>query len=296
MSKAGYGNGPYGLSPYGDGSPAPLNLLRAVATAENVVQLQFDQPVYWSGLLDEFDASQTQDFLVNIVAGTIGLDGNPVQPVAPATVAVSTVLPLGAGPGTCLDVTLDRPMSSAPTLYTITVEDLASADLISLLSPTTLQFEGLYHLLSIPSVASPTPRRDFANPQTASNAGALGVVSNVGLGTFVVDSSGDYAIDQGVESYKKRVMRRLMTVPGGFVHLGQGYGVGIPSLGKKLALASTRQQVKATAELQIMQEPETESVTVSTMMTQDGRFFIMARCIMRGAGQVNVSAAVPLAA
>jgi len=105
--------------------------------------------------------------------------------------------------------------------------------------------------------------RDFANPQTLGGAVASGLAMPDAalLGTFRIDATGDYAFDEGTETIRKRVIRRLVTAKGGFAHLPT-YGVGITALGKRLAVAATLAAVAADAEAQILNEPDVAEVSV----------------------------------
>jgi hypothetical protein len=77
-----------------------------------------------------------------------------------------------------------------------------------------------------------------------------------------VGGDGDLGNDEGLESYRKRVIRRCMTRKGAFSHLPQ-YGIGVPAQVKKLAQPGVREALAAEAELQIGQEPETQQVSCS---------------------------------
>jgi hypothetical protein len=252
-------------------------LLEVKSVGENVVRLTFDVEPYYSGLLDPPDASIPAHYSIVPVLGTSGYDGQPTRPV---TVIVVTQT---AGDADSLDLTLDRPMSPYPSQYVITFGGIEGSEEIAVIGqegmsfvlggdpnnelapdPTVASFYGSYRALVAPQTAAATPSRDIANPQTLSALATATpyVTSALALGTFVVDSSGDYATDQGVISYKKRVLRRAIVKPGGFKHAPL-YGVGIPSYGKKLASPSLRLQLAAAWESQVKQEPETATVTVT---------------------------------
>lgn len=276
-----FGISPFGIAGMGDDAPPNLALLGALAYAENVIRLQFSVPVYWSGVLDMNDASRPEFYVVSPVGTTIGYDGLPARPVSCIAVEVATdELPDGAIPGQYLDLTLDRPMSPYPAAYQIDVTSLVSADLSQVLEvPASVQCYAVFKQIIQPSISSPTPSRDFSNPQSLATVPQGAVLDPSALGVFAVDSTGDYAYDSGFVSYKKRLYRRLITRPGGFLHLGPNYGVGIPQHSKKLAQASVLAKLAAEAEKQIGQEPETASVKVTT--TSDGtglvRFNIFVR-------------------
>lgn len=258
---AGYGAGLYGAGLYGAGSPAPLVLLDAFATSENVVQLQFNFPVYLSGLLDAPDASNPALFTFTAVAGTVGYDGTAVRAVSAASVAYTSPAPAGFLLGQCLDVTLDRAMTPYPAQYIVMATGLLSSDQISPLAvPSTAYFYGLFRQLTQPSLTTTAPARDFANPQSASGAASMPNASVASLGVFAAGEGGDYAIDSGDVSYKKRVYRRMSTRKGGFIFLPPDYGVGLPYEIKQLGTPARRQAIAADIEKQIAQEPETLQV------------------------------------
>jgi hypothetical protein len=154
---------------------------------------------------------------------------------------------------------------------------------------------GVYRVYVPPSVELPSPNRDFSNPQSLFGASTLSnpqVVQN--LGVFPV-SDGDYAIDSGLQSYKKRCFRRLYTAVGGFLHLGPTYGVGIPQQGKKLARPSTINGIAASAEAQIGQEPETRACTVTGVAdpTNDGLVTFTVVAVTKSGASTKFSAAFP---
>lgn len=129
---------------------------------------------------------------------------------------------------------------------------------------TTVRAPAVFKEIVAPQVDSGRVTRDLANPQTLRGAVASGVAlpdAAALLGTFRVDAQGDYAFDEGVETIRKRVVRRLVTMRGGFAHL-PNYGVGIPALGKRLAVAATLAAVAADAESQILSEPDVAEVSV----------------------------------
>lgn len=88
-----------------------------------------------------------------------------------------------------------------------------------LVGPGTRSFQGLYRGIgSGPRYVQLDSYRDFdlrffpADPRQPE-------------GTWRYDTTGDIGIQTAAESLKKRLYRRLMTSPGGFSHLGNGYGM-----------------------------------------------------------------------
>jgi hypothetical protein len=263
----GWGGAPWGGGGWGGAGAGPLQVSAVLAVAENILRLTLTRQVYFSTLLDPLDASDPTHYAVAIVAGTSGLDGTPVRPVVVVHVDPS---PTFALIGTQLDLTLDRPMTAFPAQYVLTVSNLIAADLVTTLDPppfNAAQTFAVFKLIAQPRIDQPTPSRDFGNPQLRS--AMLDPLPNPGnalnLGVYTVDDSGDYAFDEGLTGYKKRILRRLITMPGGFAHL-PAYGVGITSHGKQLVRASVLEGLAQEAQKQIFLEPETSSASVHAAM------------------------------
>jgi hypothetical protein len=278
VPSTGWGASAWGKDPWG-GSVSGFELQGAVAIAENLVRLYFSQEPYFSGLLDQYDASNFALYTITTNPST-GLDGTPVQPVS---VLYATV---GSDPNS-IDLTLDRPMTAFPSSYSVAVSGVADEATMTPLPTSSQTFPGLYRRIVPPQLDAPVPSRDFANPQTPASLLGTSPVSPsaIAYGTYVVDDTGDYAFDEGLVAYKKRILRRGMTRKNAFAHL-PGYGVGIPAYGKKLASPSLRAQIAADWETQIKQEPETASVSVTTS-TAPGLCWFIVNATTRAGGSVK---------
>jgi len=238
-----------------------LQVVSAIALAENLIQVVFTEAIYFSSLLDPPDGSNAALYTLTPVVGTTGMDGTACRPCSVVSVALATPqtdLPLNVAFGSVVDLTLDRPMTPYPANYTITCVGIFSSDQSTeITTSNSATIPATFKQLLSPSVDLPTPTRDFANPQSLAGAQGTPNPFNPGqLGVFVTDDQHDYAVDAGLVSFRKRLYRRLVTNPGGFLHLGQTYGVGIPSQGKKLATAAVQQALAAQVQVQIAQEPE----------------------------------------
>lgn len=260
---AGWGSDAWGSGTWGGSLlfvPGAFILTDAEPIAENIVRITFNLAVFFTGLLDPFDASDPSHYTITPVDGTSGYDGAPTRPVA---VVFATQDP--ATPNS-LDLTLDRPMSPYASQYTVSVANVISASGSFALDPTmsSFNFFGLFKLIQAPQLDTTIPTRDIANPQTLSAAlDPLPNPQNPGnLGTIVVDGSGDYAFDEGLTNLKKRIYRRLISVPGKTAFL-PSYGIGIPAQAKRLSTSGVRAQLAAEAERQIKLEPEVERVLVT---------------------------------
>ena len=265
----GWGAGPWGLEAWGSPGSLALDVLKVSAIAENVIRVYFSQALYFSTLLDAKDAADPSKYTIAPIAGTVGMDGLPTRAVTVASVAAvaDTDLPQGTVSNSVLDLTTDRPMSPWPGAYELSIANVWTADGLLEIDASTAVFDflGLYRVVVVPSLDTGHPLRDFGNPQTieAQQATQTSQPSprQISLGTFYVQD-GDYGLDQGIASIKKRIYRRLVTAPGGFAHLGNSYGVGVPQQAKKLLQTGTLNKLSALAEQQIGQEPEVKAVRV----------------------------------
>lgn len=246
----GWGGEAWGEDEWGSGDAGAFELLAVTPVRENVVRLGFSNPVYFSSLRDTGDASDPTHYVTEADTDTSGLDGLPTRPVNVLEVVLADFD--GAG-GFFVDVILDRAMSPWPGLYSITVDGIRDINGTPI-TTTTFFFFGLFRSLVAPSVDKVIPSRDLGNQAAVTPvAGAPEA--------FTVDTSGDYAFDEGLPNLKKRIFRRGITEPGAFAHL-PGYGVGIPSYGKRLTTVAVRNRLAAEYERQVLQEPEVEQATV----------------------------------
>lgn len=266
----GWGDSAWGGDAWGGGgtSIAGFGLVNAVAVAENVVRLEFTQPVYFSGYLDAQDASNPRKYTARAIGGTVGYDGENARAVNAAGVQLSPVV---AGFGRFLDVYLDRAMTPYPAQYAIdianTLVSANSKEALDSASPLTITFFGLFRKLVPPTFDTAIPSRDIANPQTFASNDTSADQTWV-LGTYHVDETGDYASDSGLPNLKKRIYRRLMTRKGAFAHMPD-YGVGVADEGKRLNTATVQQRIIAEAERQILQEPDVDRVRVSILIDRN---------------------------
>jgi hypothetical protein len=287
----GWGSGPWGVFPWAGLGPTDVPVSPALSNAfairENVVQLFFSLDLVVTGLLDSNDAGDPLHYVVTPDTSTIGYDGLPARTVG--VIRVDLVDDQGLA-GTILNLILDRPLSPYPALYDVTVHDLVG------LSPANAHatFYGVRQPFRDPTPDGLLPSRDIAHPDTLSSA--LDPLPNgtdpLVLGTIPVDSSGDYAFDEGIASLRKRVFRRMLSIPGSFLHLGNAYGVGTASFLKLLASPANRQKIATAAEAQIRQEPDVSRVKVKIQYDpatpQLARYVVLVKPVVGAAKRFDV--------
>lgn len=255
-----------------------MNFLDVQPVRENVLRVQFDLPVYWTGLLETNDASRAAKWAVTADSTSIGMSGDHARAVGVASV----VLTDGDATGCFVDVVLDRPLTPFPAAYSLSWTSIFAVGLGS--SSTGSQtFAGAYRILVAPQVDAARPSRDFANPQSLIDAQDTNI-ANPGdplkLGTFSIGTDGDYAFDEGMASLRKRVIRRLYTRKGAFVHL-PNYGAGIPDQAKRLGLAAVLSALAADAQAQIASEPDVAQSRVVARLDENRPGLVFFRVLVK---------------
>jgi len=267
FNTGGWGSGGFGLSPWGYGAGSVLVLESALAIKENVVRLHFNLAPRFTGTLEPHDAASLDRYNIVTIPGGVGIDEEPVRPVLPAAVERPAVP--GAA-GTLIDLTTDRPFSRWPCQYRVSCNNLIAA---TTGAPLAAGQSVVFYAVraGIPSFEPDVQGgvRDIGNPMTK---GALfdplptaATADSLILGTYQPDGLGDYASDEGIVSYKKRVFRRLMTRRDAYAHL-LGYGIDLPSQVGRLARPGVRESLAVEAERQIGLEPETVAVRVTVVV------------------------------
>ncbi len=223
---------------------AGLSVVAADAIRENMIEVRFSDPVYWSNLRDPYDAADRARYSVS-VAGGVGVDGEP-----PHDVGVARVEQLASD---AIGVWLDRALSHYGTRYRISVNGLRSVDWLEL-DP------GASSILVSGSRAGARRGSGASEVVDIGNADlAFGASGSAGYAT---DSTGDYATESGLAAVRKRCIRRLSTQRGAFSHL-PAYGVDIGGAVKRLGSVDALSALAADAEAQLLQEPEVTSAKVS---------------------------------
>ncbi len=260
-STTGWGGASWGGSPWG-GAVGPFAFATIFPHRENVLRIGFSTPPNATGLLDVADALSPSHYSVAAVG--VGLDAEPARAVVvvDAVVAVEQVDPSRVG--RLIDLVLDRAMSPDPSQYVLTYSGILSFDLSTSLSGTVSTY-AVFRLIQPPTAEFATPTVDFASRQTAASGSSV-------LGLTPVGEDGDYAVDVGVLTLKKRVIRRLITRKGKFAHLPL-YGVGVLDQIKRLAKPGVLATLAADAQIQIGSEPDVASVIVTAFVRDEIAWF-----------------------
>lgn len=258
---SGWGSGSWGFSPWGSGADAP-RLLSARAIRENCVRLEFSEAIVFDRTRRPRDGSRRELYGIAPVSG-VSLDGEPVRPVLVARADAA------GGAGTLVDLWTDRPLTGWPARYLAAAHGVwSTAGLPIDPAATSAAFDGCRALRPSldPATSASLIGADVASPQTsfASAGGPL-------LGGWVVDATGDLAVDRGLAGLGKRLVRRVFAEPGSYAHLGPGYGAGLRSRVKRLASARDRADLARLVEDQCRREPEVAeaSATVAQIGSQN---------------------------
>lgn len=273
---SGWGGGAWGITPWG-GSPTDLFLMGAVAVRENVVRLTFSVAPVFTGILDPHDASNRFRYSVANNPNTTGADGLPARPVS---VVMATQAPVAGAEGKVIDVTVDRPFSPYAAKYRVTANNLIAGDGTPL-NPAmaSVEFYGVQRE-RVPAMEQKSVRsRDIANPFVASSiTDNLLTDTLLVAGAFSADAGGDLALDEGLVSVKKWILRTMITAFGGFVFLPT-YGVNTIASIKRLSTAVEREKIASRARAQIARHPLIAKVAINFFNVKPGflRLQVVAR-------------------
>lgn len=263
----------------------PIAFVAAASIRENAIRVEFSLLVNYTGLLDPNDVSKVEGhWSVAEDAATTGMNGEAARPVSIVRAALATAEDgvEEADFGRFVNLYLDRPLTPYPAVYAVSWSGIYELGTVINPSAGSSNVFGVYRMLSAPTIEAPRQSKDFANPQTAGAARASlpRPSAAFSLGTFGIDDTGDYAHDEGNESLKKRVIRRLVTRKNAFAHL-PGYGVGVPDAVKKLATQETLSSLKVDAELQIAEEPDVAQVRVVIVISSTTPNLVRFRVVIR---------------
>ncbi len=229
-----WGSGGWGSGGWGSGtSPAttsPFRVLLATPINSNTVRVFLSREPRHRSPLSGKDSLNRLNWTISIVSGpgTIPVV-ETVENTQPRPTAVS-----GEPQAWSVDLRTDRRVLAATTYLTVAGSAITSAAEAPMAAPP---FDRDDH----PGIALPRPRR----PQrpTAVRIG-VDLFYDPFQARFILDAKGDIDVHGGLDALKKRIIRRLLSTPGGFIHL-PGYGVGlrVKELNRTTDLADLRLRV-----------------------------------------------------
>lgn len=189
-------------------------------------------------------------------------------PSGVANAAYWSVVPVGLGdpqvvtavleqsPGTVWRLTVDPGLTPGGYPYLVTFDFAAAGVVISpgcdSLSVTSEA------VIAVSPAALPADQEpwDIANPHLIRDAG---IVDPPPLGTYQINDRGDLALENRLQGVRKRIMRRIATMPGGFFHLP---GYGLAQRLKGLTRPALVKALAAEAQSQVEREPEVTRAAV----------------------------------
>ena len=220
------------------------HLTGAVAMKGQVVRVTFTQEPKHVTAAAPDDALNPANYSIAVVGGTA---------TAPVVVAVDPAIVTGPARGVGnggataergVDVYLDRAAVLGVT-YEVTVSAAVVPAAGGTFGPLVADFTGMATLDVVRQVASAV-------------RGMVEWRNDPARGSWVVDDSGDVALDDPLSNLRKRIFRRLMTPKGAFAWL-KAYGVGVRL--KEVVGPRQLADYRKDAQAQIAQEPEVASVT-----------------------------------
>lgn len=239
------------LHAFGLLSPVFLGFVEMTVTdieqvALNAAAVRFSEPVLM------FDPAGSKDAL-NVdhydLAGTPGIPG--LQCVLPGATDDEVIL--------YFDGSIDQ-----GALVQITIHDIVAAGVPVGIAPTVGSFLG-YGPERNAAVVRETlfPRVDLANPQRIEDA-----PQGAALGTIPITDTGDLGNVTGRAYLRKRIDRRVSTMPRGFVVLGDTYGFRPGA--KTLIRPTDLRRLQSNAEAQVRSEPGVVAARVLVREAQPG--------------------------
>jgi hypothetical protein len=200
---------------------------------------------------------------VAIDAITIDVSTVPLDPAFLLDPSRWSVVPVGLGevqvvtgvseqaPGILWRLTLDPGLTLGELEYVVNFDPTGSGLPISA-SCLSVSFSSPAAAPVFPVPLSQVQEQpyDIANPYLVRDAG---IIDPPPLGQMQINDRGDFAVDSRLQGLRKRIMRRISTLRGGFALL-PGYGFALSS--KENVTPSELTRLAADAKEQVEREPE----------------------------------------
>lgn len=278
MSSGGIGALPFGSGSFGTGDAFVLDIDFCIVRGANEIWVAVES---LSGLrAPEADSELNAK---NWKLTALSLDGFPrlVQSVASIETegeaddaGASILFDLGLVPA--LRIFTDGPLSPNET-YTLSYTGIGGQNC----EITALQIEPqAYQKLATQDLGT---IEDFRNPQISRDKLPLG-----SLGSYNITDSGDISIDNGEESLRKRILRRITTSVSGFYHL-PGYGTDMES--KSAITPDLARRIKDRVRGGVREEPDVISAktNVYPVRGEEGMVVVQVTATTIFGGTITVS-------
>lgn len=255
-----------GFEAYGDpiGAGGAMHVMRARAVEGQTVRVVFNEEPQHLSAAAPHDALTPWNYEIVVTSGAATAP-LPVG-VKPVLASYPSVAVLNEGEFG-VDVLVDRPFVAGLS-FSVTVQNVWSKSLDTLGAPYSANFVGLVPLRK-------------AHPRK-SGIGYMDIASDPLGGGYKVDNSGDLANHTGLDSLKKRILRRVSTPKGSFSWMDK-YGVGFDV--KKPMTVNRMMLLKVDLADQIRQEPEVASVE-STLTKSPLSFVIVSLKVKTKTGTI----------
>lgn len=243
-----YGSEEYGIDAYGSNAAAnavPLSISEASPVSTHSIRVNLAaEPQHISAQL-EGDALNPRTWKVVRMDTGVGFTVLSIEPTCARL---------------CWDIRVLEALASSNIQHEISSETLLDKNQNLISAPTSATFYGLLDASLATHERTAANQgfaiRDLSNPQASLPSGSTGGVYTV--------ANGDYKLHGGTDFVRKLILRRLMTIRGGFRFL-PGFGVGLQV--KQPVPAGDLISLQKEIEDQVKLEPEVDKVRVS--ITQD---------------------------
>jgi len=267
-------DGDYNYWIFGPGS-ADFRVVLASAVESNLLRVWFSFEPRHLSPMGTLDALNRLNWTLGVTAGSASVP--VVEQVEDARARALPSFSLAWS----VDLRVDRALEQRSTYQAVAASVVPSA------SGTALAVSP-YDRASCAGIAVAGTRRPRRAQQTLQGVDFKYLTFE---GRFALNSRGDLDLHGGIEALKKRVIRRMMTVPGAFTHL-PGYGVGLRS--KRLFNATEHAKLRAEILRQIRQEEEVEDLTVKIDVAPTRTYLLVSLVVrMRTGGAFTLGFEVP---
>lgn len=234
----------------------PFRVLLVTPVSSNHMRVYFSEEPRHASPLGPTDVQNRLNWVISV------LSGSGTTPIVEDVENVQkNPLPFATGAWS-VDLVVDRKIL-APTTYLV----VASAAIVAA-NGTDLLGSPPNDRGSAPGIMAIPPRQ---TPQLSSSAGGIDFFYDFFKGTYQTDGKNDVTVHAGNEYLKKRILRRLISSPGGFFHLSN-YGVGLRS--KELFDASGLGKIRQRVLDQVLQEDDVQDVQVSVASPAAGELLV----------------------